>query len=348
MKLPVYIAMLRHAEQQLADALEMFGVRHDREGEMRDTAEELAAWSRSHITQLDDAAKHYGEDKSHNEQIGYLRAALFHGVRVGGMGLLMDLQDLHTLAGKVQLLWMSVAQAAKSIPDPALDTLAEQCCAHTERQILWLNTNIKITSPQALLTAPDKRSEAAASVPKKAIAPSAQQEIIWVPLAAGGALAAVAALALIAGGQPWLVPSLGPTVLLQASEPAHPGAKFVNAVGGHVAGLAAGFACVAAFGAMKAPGLLTAQVLGLPRALAGITAVALTALLNRIFKFNHLPAAATTLLVTSGAIKNPKQVVGLLIGVVIASGAGELLRRVRLGRAASPRPRQTPSPLPFG
>src|SRR4051794_32265288 len=84
--------------------------------------------------------------------------------------------------------------------------------------------------------------------------PPAVPEAVWAPLAGGLLVLAVGLLAL-AFGQPWLFPSLGPTVYLQAAQPQLPSSRFVNVVAGHLLGLAAGLGAVVLLGAAGEPSL---------------------------------------------------------------------------------------------
>jgi hypothetical protein len=54
-------------------------------------------------------------------------------------------------------------------------------------------------------------------------------------------------------GQPWLFPSLGPTIFLQAVTPDEPAARPWSTLSGHALGLAAGFAALYLFGAEADP-----------------------------------------------------------------------------------------------
>ncbi|MDQ6693431.1 MAG: HPP family protein [Chloroflexota bacterium] len=174
-------------------------------------------------------------------------------------------------------------------------------------------------------------------MPKKQT-PTTMQELIWAPGAAGLLMLTVGGVALLAGilsglgnGYPWLFPSLDPTAYLQAESSAHPASRFYNTVAGHAIGLLAGFAAVFALGAYHDPVLLTAHQLTWGRALASAIALALTLLIALALNASHPPAGATTLLVALGAFKI-EDIPAVVVGVLIAAVAGELLRRARLGQ----------------
>jgi hypothetical protein len=262
-----------------------------------------------------------------------IRSALFHGTRIGGLGLLRDLQDLSILAKQVDLCWISTQQAAKALHDQELDALCGQNKLETEKQLAWLETQIKQTAPQAITVEPDKGAALKASLPKT-IAPSAIPEVIWSPVAAGALMILVGTAAWLAG-KPWLIPSLGPTAYLQAETPAHPSSRFYNTVIGHLVGLCMGFVAVAIFSASQMPSVFLDHELVLPRVWASALALMLTLLTALLLKASHPPAAATTLLVALGALKTFQDAINVIVGVLLVATFGEMLRRIRLKAATA-------------
>jgi hypothetical protein len=105
-------------------------------------------------------------------------------------------------------------------------------------------------------------------------------------------------------GMPWLIPSLGPTVAIQASSPRQRAAQPSNVFAGHLIGLAAGFAAVYATGAVDAPPFSVAHALAASRVVAAAVAVMLSIAVQRACNVKHPPAESTTLLVALGGL-NP-------------------------------------------
>src|SRR4051812_23075465 len=62
-------------------------------------------------------------------------------------------------------------------------------------------------------------------------------EVVWAPLA-GTILVLIPGLLGLATGNVWLVPSVGPTVFLQATLPQLPTARIYNVLAGHFIGIA--------------------------------------------------------------------------------------------------------------
>ena len=116
-----------------------------------------------------------------------------------------------------------------------------------------------------------------------------------------GMLAVVGALAL-AVGEPLLFPSLGPTVLIQVQAPRSEAARAWNTVVGHAVGVAAAMLALAVTGAVHTPAPIGTGVLTWQRELASALAVGLTIAGQVPLRASHAPAAATTLLITLGAI----------------------------------------------
>jgi hypothetical protein len=342
-----YLGIVRNGEEELAQVLLMMADRHEREADVRDNCKLLAKWSNAHIEALAPLIEKYGEDSSADPD--RLSSALFHGARVGGMGLLRDLQDLSALATHVRLGWTALMQAAKRLHDKQLEGISERCGLEADRQLAWMCTELKHVAPQALVVPAEKEDELAGSLLKPPV-PSGLPEALWGPLAAGGLVAIVGLLAVLAGQQPWLVPSLGPTAYIVAENPGHPTARLYNTIVGHLVGLGAGFLAVFLLNAWQDPAVLTDHKLVAARALAAFIAIALTIGIAPVLRASHPPAAATTLLVALGALKTWQDALMVMIGVVLIALAGEVVRQVRLGQLRLDPKKQearTPAPLPW-
>jgi hypothetical protein len=331
MNLAKFLALVKTSEEQLADAFMLVANKHEGNAEVRDMSKQLAEWSRNHVAGLSAAIERFGSESVDEPQ--RVRSALFHGARIGGLGLLRDLQDLSLLAKQVEINWTSTHQAAKALHDQELEALSAASMTETGKQIAWLETQIKQTAPQAINVAPEKAAEIKASLPKT-ITPSALPEFLWSPIAAGMLVVFVGGIACLAG-QPWLIPSLGPTAYLQAETPAHPSSRFYNTVVGHLIGLVMGFLAVAIFNAWQSPGVLTDHQLVLTRVWAGALALGLTLLVALLLKASHPPAGATTLLVALGGIKTAQDAMNAMAGVLVLALLGAAFRRARLKTASA-------------
>jgi hypothetical protein len=326
------IGLARAGERLLAEALLLVANRHERDSEVRDMCKQLADDVVGHRPVLDSLSQRYGEETVEDPE--RVRSALFHGIRIGGIGKLRDLQDLALLGQNVRLAWVSLVPAAGSLHDREMELSCTHALSDINRQIKWLQTQIEQTARQALTVEPDTGSALQASLPKTPT-PAAMPDILWTPLT-GGLLVMFVGLVSWALGQPWLVPSLGPTAYLQAEIPAHPSAKLFHVVVGHAIGLAAGFFAVAVFYAWQDPVLLTDHQLTLARVMAAALALLLTLLGCLAVKASHPPAGATALLVALGSIATGAAALSVAVGVVLLGLSGEYLRWLRL-KGALPR-----------
>lgn len=128
---------------------------------------------------------------------------------------------------------------------------------------------------------------------------------------------------------PWLFPSLGPTIAIQAGTPGLPSAKPWNVFAGHLIGLACGIAAVHLAGAAGTPGVAEAHTLAGARVAAAVLAVLLSLWLQAALQARHPPAEATTLLVALGALKPDLHTVLTIVGgVVLVTLLGEIARRL--------------------
>ena len=172
---------------------------------------------------------------------------------------------------------------------------------------------------------PSSRSTARRSNPKYPI-----PDWIWAPLVSGGLMLLVGILGLIAH-QPWLFPSLGPSVFLQSEQPNAPFAKFYHTLVGHLIGLCTGLLAVFLFQANTTPSVMGTGEITRVRVAAAVLAVTLNMLFGILLHASHPPAAATTLLVSLGGFKPTiHDSLTIVIGVIIIAVVGEGFRQWRL------------------
>ena len=127
--------------------------------------------------------------------------------------------------------------------------------------------------------------------------------------------------------QPLVFPSLGATAFLIFETPMAEVGTPRNTMLGHTVGVAAGVASLALFGLLDAPSVYVSGVtLGRVGAIA--LAVALTGGILRLVRSAHPPAGATTIIVASGLLAKPRQILDILIGVLLLTIAGWCLNRL--------------------
>lgn len=115
---------------------------------------------------------------------------------------------------------------------------------------------------------------------------------------------------------PFIFPSLGPTAFLFFYTPTAPAASPRNTIIGHAIGAAAGYLSLVLTGLTTAGPALTVGVTW-PRAIAAGLSLGLTAGVMVLLKSPHPPAGATTLIVSLGILRQPWQLVLLMIAVVL-------------------------------
>jgi hypothetical protein len=164
MQIPRFLTLAKSSEQQLAESFLQVATKHEKNAGVRDMCKQLAHWSQNHVTALGPLIDRFGGKE--DDEPERVRSALFHGMRIGGLGVLRDLEDLSLLARQAELHWTCLEQAGKAAQDSDLETVCSRCKIETERQLSWLTTQIKQTAPQALIVDPDKAATIKASVPK--------------------------------------------------------------------------------------------------------------------------------------------------------------------------------------
>ncbi|MBG6215236.1 MAG: HPP family protein [Cryobacterium sp.] len=131
--------------------------------------------------------------------------------------------------------------------------------------------------------------------------------------------------------QPWLFPSLGPTVMLFFESPKQPASRPLNTIVGHLVGIAAGLVCYTGLGLSGHP---SAPVGGLTVSyvIAGALAVGITTAALSLLKLPHPPAGASTLIVALGILHTPAQLLSMVGAVLLITGAGWAFNRLLLGK----------------
>jgi len=327
-KVSRFIGLTRSGEEQLGHALTLLADRHDRDADVRDMLTKFAKWTRARHERMGHHVAEYGEVKSEHPE--RLRTALYYGTRAGGVGLVQDLQDLLVQQDQVETFYETLKQVAEELKDQDLLTTVKEHITELKRQMSWSMTRLRQAAPQAIVVPTDPKSELAASIPKRPSA-VATPDPLWGPLAGALMVAVVGALSLVLG-KPMVLPSLGPTAYLVAESPAHPNSRFVNVVAGHALGLIVGVIAVIVAGAAGEPSPLLTGVVTVPRVVATVLGLALLLIALVPLRVSHPPAAATTLLVTLGAVHSLEQMTWLIVGAVAIAIVGELLRAVRLRR----------------
>jgi len=151
MMLPVYLGLLRRAEQELASSYRQVAEGHGAEPDVYHLCQNLAQQCDQHERALVPVIERYGEQP--DDEPERLHAVGIVSTRTGPVGLIRDLQDLYLLANLVDVTWMMVKQAACALRDDQLVAVVSQCEAQIKVQLSWLTTRMKQAAPQALIIA---------------------------------------------------------------------------------------------------------------------------------------------------------------------------------------------------
>lgn len=152
----------------------------------------------------------------------------------------------------------------------------------------------------------------------------------WSGLLAAVLLGAAGGLGLVTS-EPWVFPSLGPTLMTLLSTPHLVDARPRAVVVGHLIGIAAGYLALAATGLASAPSALEQGLTG-RRVLAAALSLGLTSLVVESLATPQPPAGATTLIVSLGLLRTPRQLLvmaGAVVAVTVLATGVNALTRVR-------------------
>ena len=156
-------------------------------------------------------------------------------------------------------------------------------------------------------------------------------------------LIAIGSMALVAllTGEPFVFPSLGPTAFLLFYTPLLPASSPRNTLGGHLIGAAAGYLSLVLFGLTDELPALATGVTG-PRVGAAALSLGLTSGVMVLARVPHPPAGATTLIISLGILREPEQLLVLMLAVSLLVLQGMAINRL----AGIPYPTWSPRPAP--
>lgn len=128
-------------------------------------------------------------------------------------------------------------------------------------------------------------------------------------------IAIMAAVALVTHA-PFIFPSLGPTAFLLFYTPTAPVASPRNTIAGHLIGALAGWLSLVIFGlTATAPAFMVG--VDWPRVGAAALSLGATSFFMVLFKVPHPPAGATTLIISLGILRQPYELIILMIAVAM-------------------------------
>ena len=160
-KVGLALKQLYEAEEELADEYVKAGERLAAEHDVWYDCQRLAEQCHSHADALRPfAARHEQElEPADDDTVGETStAALRHKLSEmlgrrpeSGLLLLRSLRQLYLQAQEVSFHWIIAGQLAQATRDPELLAVVDELHRETLTQIKWLKTQVKQSSPQALV-----------------------------------------------------------------------------------------------------------------------------------------------------------------------------------------------------
>lgn len=138
--------------------------------------------------------------------------------------------------------------------------------------------------------------------------------------------------------QPYLFPSVGPTVMVLAERPRSASAHPRNVLVGHLVAVAAGLLALLAFGLWHAQPAMHAGI-GMTRIAAVVVSLAVTTLTLQLVRAPHPPAGATTLIVSLGLLRTPRDLVAIVTAIAFTALVATVIN-LATGRRRSLRRRE--------
>jgi CBS domain-containing membrane protein len=154
------------------------------------------------------------------------------------------------------------------------------------------------------------------------------QLVLGIYVAVNGffAIALMATVASITKS-PFIFPSLGPTAYLLFFAPTSAAASPRHVILGHGIGIFCGWLSLALFGLLDAPGALVEGV-NLPRIFATAFSLGATAGMMILFRVNHPPAGATTLIISLGILQSDWSLLVIELAVIAVVTQAWIINRL--------------------
>lgn len=127
--------------------------------------------------------------------------------------------------------------------------------------------------------------------------------------------------------------TVGPTGYLLLAHPNEVTARLRNAVVGHAVAVCCALSALAGFGLWDHPSVTRLGQATPAQVIASAAAVAVTLAFLEIVRAHHAPAAATSLLITTGLAHPGRPLFGLFLGLSIVLLVSPLLARLPGGRS---------------
>jgi CBS domain-containing membrane protein len=125
--------------------------------------------------------------------------------------------------------------------------------------------------------------------------------------------------------EPFIFPSLGPTALMLFAHPLRRDSSPRHVLVGHALGAGSGYFALAVTGLLS---VRFSEHVTPERVLAAAIALGMTAGLTTIFRSEHAPAGATTLIVALGILPRPIDFVALMLGVAMLTLLAAVVNRL--------------------
>lgn len=155
-----------------------------------------------------------------------------------------------------------------------------------------------------------------------------RRDLLIAP-AGEAALILIAGLAGYLARQPLIFASLGPTAYELIETPHRRSARPYSIFVGHLVGVGVAFLAIHLTGAWRLPAVTSGEVL-LTRIWTSVLAAGLTVLGTLLLRASQPAAIATSLLISTGIMQQPRDAAIIMGAVILMIAAGEPLRNLRL------------------
>jgi len=160
---------LKSNEDRLAEAHGAIATTHAGESEIAQGCTLLKTWAKEDARKLQIILNDLDAEPAESERPRPVRRRQ----KLPGIGLLWDLEELLTLTQAARASSLSVEQAAKAAKNLGLIDTVTSSRASLDRQVAWLETQLKNAAPQAILVPPRPKRALSRTPPGRSPQPTA-------------------------------------------------------------------------------------------------------------------------------------------------------------------------------
>lgn len=148
-RVPDYLGILAHANEEFVKACQWISMHHFEEIEIKMGLDTISKYSENFVRDLKPFMNHYGKHDA--KEPARLREILFPTMRAGDFGLMRDLHCLYLLWSEIHISLLVIGQSSREMRDEKLHKLCTEFEENSKKQQRWILTHLKHRGPHSLV-----------------------------------------------------------------------------------------------------------------------------------------------------------------------------------------------------